>query len=302
MVFIPLLVKASFGKRILTSKRDAPRSQSSALDDGEAIRIVEKIPSRSFAKSLAASSPAFAFQHQHQHQHRGVASALARSSRADGIHARGPRSAATKMEAAVATSDPFSSLNWLRHAELKHGRVAMAAFIGYLVQSCPLVFPSTVTNDICTTDMAAACNPPEQWNALPTLLKVQIISAVFLIEILSETGYVLEKDGIKHPARGGGIGRVPVPLNLWDPFKLHESKPRDVFDDDISVDVINGRAAMIGIMAFLYEQKVPGAVPGLRWIAPNLKPYTGEILAPFTDGDWTFLVNLLGLDVNIVWS
>merc|ERR1712127_256678 len=40
--------------------------------------------------------------------------------------------------------------------------------------------------------------------------------------------------------------------------------------------------AMIGIMAFMAEAKLPGAVPGL---VGKVTPYTGEIMAPFAAGD-----------------
>ena len=44
----------------------------------------------------------------------------------------------------------------------------------------------------------------------------------------------------------------------------------------------NGRLAQLGIMAFLAEQKVPGAVPALSGM---VKPYAGEVMAPFAAGD-----------------
>ena len=39
----------------------------------------------------------------------------------------------------------------------------------------------------------------------------------------------------------------------------------------------NGRAAMLGIIAFLSEAKIPGSVPLLTGV---VQPYDGEVMAP----------------------
>merc|ERR1719364_586909 len=60
-----------------------------------------------------------------------------------------------------------ATIGFLRHAEIKHGRVAMAAFVGYCVQS-NTHFPWKLTGEISFDDIAAAGGPPDQWDALPT--------------------------------------------------------------------------------------------------------------------------------------
>merc|ERR1719182_1306576 len=65
-----------------------------------------------------------------------------------------------------------ASIGFLRQAEIKHGRVAMAAFVGYLVQSNGIYFPWGLTGTISHADISAAGGPPDQWDALPTASKV----------------------------------------------------------------------------------------------------------------------------------
>jgi len=61
-----------------------------------------------------------------------------------------------------------ATVGFLRHAEIKHGRVAMAAFVGYCIQSNGIYFPWKLTGSISHADIAAAGGPADQWDALPS--------------------------------------------------------------------------------------------------------------------------------------
>jgi len=72
-----------------------------------------------------------------------------------------------------------ATIGFLRQAEIKHGRVAMAAFVGFIVQENDIVFPWKQSLDGTTfADIAAAGGPAAQWDALPINAKAQIFFAI----------------------------------------------------------------------------------------------------------------------------
>jgi hypothetical protein len=174
-----------------------------------------------------------------------------------------------------------ATIGFLRHAEIKHGRVAMAAFVGYIVQANGIHFPWPMTFD-GTAFPSDAGSPPEQWDALPDAAKWQVILFVGFLEHFSESNGA-------HYMRGGTPGAFPkfsesdkiphpVPFNLYDPFGFHKNKSEQAKARGLISELNNGRLAQIGILGFLSEQKLAGSVPLLEGLVP---PYAGEPMAPF---------------------
>jgi hypothetical protein len=187
-----------------------------------------------------------------------------------------------------------ASIGFLRQAEIKHGRVAMAAFVGYCIQANGIHFPWSLTGSVTYADISAAGGPPDQWDALPTPAKVQILLFIGFLEICGESTYILEQSGMKHYMKGGKPGVYPslksvmphpVPLDLFDPFGLQGKMSPEKKEASLLAEINNGRLAMLGIMAFLAESKVPGSVPALGSV--GIKPYAGEVMAPFAASDGT---------------
>merc|ERR1712216_322103 len=71
----------------------------------------------------------------------------------------------------------------------------------------------------------------------------------------------------------------PVPLILFDPFKLSKRKSPEQKAKGLITEDNNGRLAMIGLMGFLAESQTPGSVPALSTL--GLKGYSGNVMAPF---------------------
>lgn len=188
------------------------------------------------------------------------------------------------------TSNEFT-IGWLRQSEIKHGRVAMMAFVGYVVQSnwhfpwamtlSGMAFPST------------ELSPPEQWDALPLASKMQIILFIGFLEFYGELS---ERPGSTsgqlHYTKGGQPGKYPtfdaiphpVPFNLYDPFGFSKNMSEETKERRLRAEINNGRLAQLGLFGFLCAQTIPGSVPALEGI---VKPYSGEIMAPFS-ADFAF--------------
>jgi hypothetical protein len=172
------------------------------------------------------------------------------------------------------------TIGWIRESELKHGRIAMFGFIGYIVHENGIRSPDGIAN-LVSTDLSA----PAVWDAVPEIGKWQIILFVGLMDIWRESKVPLAGDGQTHYTKGGKIGYFPtfkmlphpVPFDMFRPFgpctRSEEAKAKGRI-----IEINNGRLAMLGLMGFVSEAKIPGSVPALTGL---IKPYAGEVMAPF---------------------
>jgi hypothetical protein len=173
-----------------------------------------------------------------------------------------------------------ATIGWLRHAEIKHGRIAMAGFIGYCVHENGITFPWAPFSS-----GYEGLSAPAVWDALPQSARLQIILTIGFFEFWSESSYILGAEGEKHYMRGGKPGYFPtfkelphpVPFNLYDPFGFAKKMSAEKKSKRLSMEINNGRLAMLGLFSLISEAKIPGSVPLLKGL---IKPYDGEVMAP----------------------
>ena len=185
-----------------------------------------------------------------------------------------------------------ATIGFLRHAEIKHGRVAMAAFVGYCIQANGIHFPWTPY-----PGFEEGLSPPEQWAAIPAAGKWQFLVFIGILEALGESFAPGE-----HYMAGGRPGVFPslkepneemlskgvypfhgFPLDLYDPFGTFANRSPEDKERGLRVEVNNGRLAMLGIFSIISEATVPGSVPALKDMIP---PYDGNVMIPFS-GDFS---------------
>jgi hypothetical protein len=186
-----------------------------------------------------------------------------------------------------------ATISFLRHAEIKHGRVAMAGFVGFIVHANGIHFPWKIPGDeLC----APGVSPALLWDNMPFGAKLQIILALGLFEAYSEAAMSVVPGQGGHYMRGGKPGYFPpfklegggksgtgiledadgqpllphsVPWNLYDPFGLNKDKSEEWKAKKLITEINNGRLAMLGLMSFLSEGAIPGSVPALKGLIPE---------------------------------
>jgi len=149
---------------------------------------------------------------------------------------------------------------FLRAAELKHGRSAMLATLGFAFHKLGLTLNNispheylSIRNDLKFADLAAM-SPVEAVKHIPAEGFAQIFAAITLVEIyeLTHKDGKLASDetvapGLQPGGLTGDLGWNPLNVNVTDRRRLSELQ--------------NGRAAMFAISAWVAAETIPGSFP-----------------------------------------
>jgi hypothetical protein len=81
-----------------------------------------------------------------------------------------------------------STIAWLRESEVKHGRIAMFAFVGYLVHANGIKFPWAMTLD--GQPFPTVSSAPEAWDVIPEAAKIQIVLFIGFLEYVSRSSLI----------------------------------------------------------------------------------------------------------------
>ena len=151
-------------------------------------------------------------------------------------------------------AQPEADLKWYRQAEIKHGRVAMLACVGYVAAKTGVVFQGDISLDGTQFADIVNTNPFLEWDAVPFGGKLQALIAAAVIELNAEQKSI----------DGGKIGEMPV-LKAWLPW-IPQGEAKDPVakanrEKSLLSELKNGRLAMIGIASFYAAETIPGSVP-----------------------------------------
>jgi|Transcript_7495 hypothetical protein len=149
---------------------------------------------------------------------------------------------------------------FLQAAELKHGRSAMVATVGFLFHKFGWTLDNispheylSVTQGVKFADLAAM-TPLDAMKSVPAEGLTQMFAAIALVEIYElshKDGKLAEDERVAPGLQAGGLtGDLG-----WNPLNIKVTDRRRL------VEIQNGRAAMFAICAWVAHDSVAGSVP-----------------------------------------
>jgi len=163
-----------------------------------------------------------------------------------------------------------SALKWFQNAEIKHGRIAMVATIGFMVQKFGVHFPlylgptgsnvfSPASDQAWYLSTSSGVSFSDIASAAP-LDAIQMVPAAGWLQIFFAAGAF---EAAAYERQWNQEGRVPGDYG-YDPLGF--TKREGGFDsDEIKklrlMEIKNGRVAMMAIAGWVSNEAIPGALP-----------------------------------------
>ena len=164
------------------------------------------------------------------------------------------------------------TLLWFRAAEIKHCRVAMAAFAGCVVTGLGVHWPGAIDMSGTTFESLGQGGLLEAWDKMPFDGKQAIVAAIGGIESVFEA----QKP---HYVMGGTPGKVR--LTGTTKGALEDKYDAATLKKKRDMELANGRLAMLGMAGFVSARLTEGSVPALTKLG-FAADYSGNLpYAPF---------------------
>jgi hypothetical protein len=133
----------------------------------------------------------------------------------------------------------------LRFVEIKHGRIAMLAFLGQITTRAGIHFPGALDNH--GTNFADVGNGFAGLNDVPTAGIQQMIGFIGVLELLAMKDVDGTGDFVGDFRNGGDYG--------WGGFSEDSKRAKR------SIELNNGRAAQMGILGLMMHEQLGSNMP-----------------------------------------
>merc|ERR1719426_615758 len=142
------------------------------------------------------------------------------------------------------------ALMWFRHAELKHGRAAMLATVGYLVGAAGITFPGEIAKGV-TFASVNSDGVYNAWSKVPQEGKLQILCLLLALETANESkkphymrgGVPGRIDSLPFDRAAGTSGLWAPKIKFWDPLNFTGALSAEQKARKRKAELKNGRLA-----------------------------------------------------------
>jgi len=152
------------------------------------------------------------------------------------------------------------TMDFMRAAELKHARIAMIGFMGWVANLQNVHFPGMLSPSTGVSfESLEAVNGVD---AFFTMIPASGLGQIFAFCAVFEWYEMTHKDG-KWNGNNALQGEIVPNINKWDILGFTEGKTEDDLKRVKLQELKNGRLAMIGTLGCVAAATIPGSVPFL---------------------------------------